>query len=90
LFSIVFDSQEELREIAAEYDVGEIPLHSDSKKVVFEAYNVLQWVVASGEPGHTFVLLNEAGKVVWIRDYVALENGGVMYVDIPELVIRMS
>ncbi len=61
--------------MAAEYDVGEIPLLSDSNKVVTEAYDVLQWVVASGEPGHTSVLLNEAGKVVWISDYGAPESG---------------
>jgi hypothetical protein len=50
--------------MADEFDVGEIPLLIDSNKVVSEAYNVLQRVVASGESGHTFVLLNEAGKVV--------------------------
>ena len=90
LLSIAFDSQEELREMAAEYDIGEIPLLTDSNKDVSEAYDVLQWAVASGEPGHTFVLVNKEGKIVWIRDYGAPENGGVMYVEIPELVSQVS
>ena len=90
LLSIAFDSQEELKEMAAEYDVGDIPLLTDSNQDVSKAYNVLQWAVASGEPGHTFVLLNQEGKVVWIRDYGAPENGGVMYVEIPELVSQIS
>lgn len=90
LLSIAFDSQEELKEMALEYDVGDIPLLTDNNKDVSEAYDVLQWAVASGEPGHTFVLVNEEGKVVWIRDYGAPENGGVMYVEIPELVKQIS
>jgi peroxiredoxin len=90
LISIAFDSQEELNEMAAEYDVGEIPLLTDSNKAVSATYDVLQWAVASGEPGHTFVLVNEEGKIVWIRDYGAPENGGVMYVEIPELVDQIS
>lgn len=40
-----------------------------------------------GEPGHTFVLIDEAGEVDWLQDYGALENGGVMYV-LPHEVVR--
>ena len=35
--------------------------------------------IASAEPGHTFVLVDEAGDIAWIRDYGAPENGGLMY-----------
>ena len=43
-----------------------------------EAYDVLQRVVASVMPGCTFVLINEAAKVVWILDYGTPESGGAM------------
>jgi hypothetical protein len=46
---------------------------------------VLKWAVASGEPGHTFVLVDIDGTITWIRDYGAPENGGVMYVPVDEL-----
>ena len=42
LVSIAFDSQEELTEMALEYDIGNIPLLTDSKHEVSEAYDVLQ------------------------------------------------
>ena len=41
---------------------------------------MLQWAVRTGEPGHTFVLVDGEGKIAWIRDYGAPENGGTMYV----------
>ena len=49
-------------------------------------YGVMRWAVG-GEPGHTFVLVNGSGEVVWLQDYGALENGGVMYV-LPHEVVR--
>ena len=64
--------------MATKYDVAEIPLHSDSNMVLSEAHDVLQRVVASVMPGCTFVLINEAAKVVWIRDYGTPESGGAM------------
>ena len=87
--SIAFDSPDVLRQ--AGQAVGtDIPLLSDEDHNVSEAYGVLQWAVASGEPGHTFILVDEAGKVVWIQDYGAPENRGVMYVPVDELVGEIS
>lgn len=83
--SIAFDSPEVLRE-AGQQIGATIPLLSDSDHSVSQAYGVLQWAVASGEPGHTFVLVDESGAVVWIQDYGAPENRGVMYVPVDELV----
>lgn len=62
---------------------------SDSNGSVSESYGVLQWKVASGEPGHTFVLINSDGEVTWIRDYGAPQNGGVMYVPPQDLVSQI-
>jgi peroxiredoxin len=80
LVSIAFDSPNELATGAAQYGIAGVPLTTDSEKKASEAYDVLKWAVGTGEPGHTFVLVDEDGKVAWIRDYGAPENGGVMYV----------
>ncbi len=85
LISIATDSVAELKAAADEWAIT-TPLLSDTNKQVSEAYNVLQWAVPSGEPGHTFVLVNTDGTVVWVRDYGAPENGGLMYVPPTELV----
>jgi hypothetical protein len=38
-----------------------------------------------GEPGHTFVLIDETGTVSWVKNY-APENGRIMYIVPDELV----
>lgn len=58
----------------------------DPGNKVATLYGVMQWAVGS-EPGHTFVLVDEAGGVAWLQDYGALENGGVMYV-LPHEIVR--
>ena len=85
LVSVAFDSPEVLAASGAEFGVGPTPLLSDPDGSVSEAYDVLQWAVATGEPGHTFVLVDQNGKVVWIQDYGAPENRGVMYVEPSEI-----
>ena len=78
VLSIAFDTPEELAQGAIESGISLIPLLSDTDHTVSEEYGVLEWAVATGEPGHTFVLVDENGEVVWIRDYGAPEKGGVM------------
>lgn len=87
--SIAFDPPEVLRNAGQAIGV-QIPLLSDQDHSVSKSYGVLQWAVASGEPGHTFVLVDAAGKVVWIQDYGAPENRGVMYVPVEELVSEIE
>jgi peroxiredoxin len=70
--------------------IDRVPLLSDSDHSVSQAYDVLQWAVASGEPGHTFVLVKADGTIGWVRDYGAPENGGLMYVPVPDLVQQVS
>ena len=55
------------------------PVLSDKGNEVAQRYGVMRWAVGA-EPGHTFVLVDELGKVTWVRDYGAPENGGLMYV----------
>ena len=85
LVSIAFDSPRELAEGAARYGLQDVPPLTDTTHSVSEAYDVLQWAVGTDEPGHTFVLVDRGGRIAWIRDYGAPENGGVMYVPIEEL-----
>ncbi len=67
--SIAFDSLEEQAASAPQYGITEVPLLSDVNQNVSAEYDVLKWAVRSGEPSHTFILVDEAGEVVWIRDY---------------------
>lgn len=87
--SVAFDSvEEQAPEIAA---IGADPtlILSDFDGSVSEAYGVLEWAVATGEPGHTFVLVGHDGRIVWTQDYGAQENGGRMYVPVEELVTKI-
>jgi peroxiredoxin len=61
------------------------PFLVDADKALSEAYGVMQWATAAGEPSHTFVLVDSQGIVRWIQDYGAPENGGRMYVPLDEL-----
>lgn len=66
------------------------PFLSDPGNKVATAYDVMKWATAGGEPGHTFVLVDKDGKVRWVRDYGAKENGGKMYVPIAELTEQVA
>ena len=85
MLSIAADSPGEQAIAQQEYQITSIPMLSDPDKEVAGAYGVLQWAVATGEPGHTFVLVDKQGQIAWIQDYGAPENRGVMYVPVEEL-----
>ncbi|GBC86131.1 hypothetical protein HRbin12_00116 [bacterium HR12] len=70
----------------AEANGIELPLLSDGGNRVATAYGVMRWKMPSNEPGHTFVLVDGDGRIAWIRDYGAPENGGLMYVPVADLV----
>ena len=63
---------------------------SDDGNQVARRYGVMRWAAATGEPGHTFILVDEAGRVAWLQDYGAPEHGGIMYVLPKEIVRRVS
>ena len=46
----------------------------------------MRWQAPTGEPGHTFILVDEDGRIAWVKDYGAPQNGGRMYVVPDELV----
>lgn len=88
--SIAFDSIEEQRAAIEEYNIVDVPMLIDADQSVSEGYDVLQWAVGSGEPGHTFILVDANGNIAWIRDYGAPDLADrVMYVPIAELVTQI-
>lgn len=86
VLSIALDSAAEQATAGAELGI-EAPLLVDADSAVSKAYDVLKWAIASGEPGHTFILVDEDGKIAWIKDYGAPDNPNrTMYVPVEELV----
>ena len=84
LVSIAIDSVADLSQAVNQFGIS-TPLLSDEGRNVSESYGVLQWAMPNGEPGHTFVLVGKNGKVKWVRDYGAPENGGLMWVSVDVL-----
>lgn len=84
LVGIAIDAVADLSLAAGEYRVT-TPLLSDEQSEVSSSYGVLRWAMPNGEPGHTFVLVGEEREVLWVKDYGAPENGGLMYVAVDEL-----
>ena len=84
LVSIAIDPVSDLSLAVNEFGIN-TPLLSDEGRTVSERYGVLQWAMPNGEPGHTFVLVGKDGKVKWVRDYGAPENGGLMWVSVAVL-----
>ena len=89
VLSIAFDPQNEQADSKQEFGIA-APMLVDVDHSVSESYDVLQWAVGTGEPGHTFILVDADGSLAWIRDYGAPENGGMMYVPVEELVPQIS
>ena len=87
LLSIAPDSAEAWRADGEEYGLRDLgSVLSDEGNKVAARYDVMRWQAATGEPGHTFVLVDETGTVAWVRDFGAPENGGLMYVVPDQLV----
>ena len=84
LVSLAIDSLDRISDDADDLAITS-PFLSDPGGVVTKAYGVDRWAMSSGEPGHTFVLVDEQGIVRWVKDYGAPENGGLMYVEAAEL-----
>jgi peroxiredoxin len=87
LLSIALDSPAELQQAGQQAGVSKTPLLTDPGGQVSKAYDVLKWALPSGEPGHTFILVDKDGKIAWIKDYGSPDNPNrTMYVPVSELV----
>ncbi len=95
LVSVAADHPDSWKDVGAEYDIEPSSLLSDPANRVADRYGVMRWRVPptadvdSAEPGHTFVLVDQDERIVWIRDYGARENGGLMYVPPRDLMSDM-
>jgi hypothetical protein len=49
----------------------------------------MRWAMGQ-EPGHTFVLVNGKGRILWLRDYGAPDHGGLMYVKPSDIYQQVS
>jgi peroxiredoxin len=67
-----------------------VPMLSDQGNTVWVKYGIPSWMMPTGEPGHTFFLVGNDGKIVWLRDYGAPEHGGAMYVAPNEIVSQVQ
>jgi peroxiredoxin len=90
VLSIAFDPAAEQAAGAEQFGITTVPMLVDGDHRVSERYGVLQWAVRSGEPGHTFILVDASGHIAWIRDYGAPQNGGQMYVPVAELASQIA
>ncbi|MEE4253292.1 MAG: redoxin domain-containing protein [Desulfuromusa sp.] len=87
LISIARDSIAEMTPEVDRLGIISVPVLSDPDLSVSAEYDVLKWAIGNGEPSHTFVLVDDNGKIVWIKDYGAPDNPDrTMYVEVPELV----
>lgn len=80
LVSIAIDTTEELVLAAKPWGALRTPLLSDIEGTVTGRYGGSVWSLHGGEPGHIFVLVGQDGRVKWVKDYGAPENGGLMYI----------
>lgn len=86
LVSIALDPADQQLNVKQQFGI-QAPLAVDADKRVSETYDVMQWAVGTGEPGHTFILVDKAGKIRWIRDYGSPTlDQPTMYVETAELI----
>jgi peroxiredoxin len=86
VISIALDSTAEMAPEALALGITSVPVLSDPDSQVSAEYDVLQWAIENGEPSHTFVLVDAAGEIVWVKDYGAPDNPNrTMYVEVSEL-----
>jgi peroxiredoxin len=88
LLSISPDSTAAWHEEGSELGIT-LPTLSDEDNRVWLQFGTVDWMMPSGEPGHTFFLVDSDGTIAWVRDYGAPENGGVMYVFPSEIVTQI-
>ena len=64
----------------------------DRDKTVSTSYDAMEASMHPGvKPGHTFVLVDKTGQMIWRVDWVAGEmSGGRMYLDVAEVYRAVS
>jgi peroxiredoxin len=88
LLSIAPDSLDAWRKDGEQLGIRDFEtVLTDEGNEVARRYGVMRWAAATGEPGHTFILVDESGEISWLQDYGAPEHGNIMYV-LPREIVR--
>ncbi len=83
LVSIMIDPLSQLAAEARRLGITSI-VASDEDKSVSNAYDAMQASMHPGvKPGHTFVLVNKEGQIIWRSDWIG--HGKPMYVEVDDL-----
>ena len=68
--AVMTDPLDTLRGEAARRGLSRIPILSDGQGQVSRDYGALEGTMHPGvKPGHTFVLIDKMGNILWQRDY---------------------
>ena len=88
LVSIMVDPMDELAAEASRRGMTSI-VAADEDKSVSNTYNALEFSMHPGfKPGHTFVLVNKTGQIIWRWDWIG--HGQPMYVEVDEVYYDVS
>jgi len=88
LVSIMVDPLDALAGEAEERGITSV-VAADEEMSVSRAYNALEASMHPGmKPGHTFVLVDKAGEMVWRWDWPG--HGSPMYVEVDEVYDAVS
>lgn len=88
LVSVMVDPLDQLRAEAKDRGIKGI-VATDVDKTVSNQYDAMQASMHPGvKPGHTFVLVNKSGKMIWRWDW--LGHGKPMYMDVDDLYKEVS
>jgi len=83
LVSIMVDPMEELEAEIDSLGIRGIVAADEDKSVSWE-YDAMEASMHPGvKPGHTFVLVNKAGQMIWRWDWIG--HGKPMYVEVDDL-----
>ena len=83
LVSVMVDPLEQLEEESARLGITST-VAADEDKSVSEAYDAMEDSMHPGvKPGHTFILVNKAGQMIWRWDWIG--HGKPMYMEVDEL-----
>ncbi len=83
LVSVMVDPINELQAEAAALGVTSI-VAADTDKSVSYAYEAMEASMHPGiKPGHSFVLVNKQGQMIWRSDWIG--HGKPMYVEVDDL-----
>jgi len=83
LVSIMVDPMDEMKAEAQQLGIT-TTLAADEDKAVSTAYEAMEASMHPGvKPGHTFVLVNKAGEMIWRWDWIG--HGKPMYVEVDDL-----